>query len=362
MKKVKFCLLIIALLISAFALPASAVSAEEILDEYEQALPDGAADVKDFDALSDAVGFERLFEQVADVLSEKRAELISFFLSLLAITVLSSIARFFGSSATFGEFSDLLSTACSAVCGVFIFERLRSLISTVSAAIDELSAFFSTLVPIATAITASGGGATTAGVQASGMSLSLGIVGGVASGILLPLVSVAFALAFVGAISSDAAITAISKTVRGIFNSILGALSFILGSSLSLQTVIAAATDSMAMRAARYAASSIPVVGQTVSSSLSTLASGLSYAKSAVGVSAVSVILGISIAPLLTLAIFRISLDVCASVGAMLSSPVSAYLSSLKGALDSLIGVFLFCGLVYAFQIIIFMKCGVALL
>ena len=362
MKKVKYCLLIAALLIGAFSTHASAVSTDEILDEYVESLPEDGVDIKDSEALFEAVGFERFLEEVTDVLAEHRGELLSLFLSLLALTLLSSVCSLFGTSPIFREYSDILSAAVSALCGVLIFERLRSLIATVSSAIDELSAFFSTIVPIATALTASGGGTASAAAQASGMSLTLGIVGGVASGLLLPLVSVIFALTFVGALSSAGPASAVSKTVRSIFNSILGILSFLLGTSLSLQSVIAAAGDSAAMRAARYAASSIPVVGQTVSSSLSTLASGLSYAKSAVGVSAVSVIVGISVAPIIALAVFRISLDICASVAAMLTSPLSTYLCSLKSALDALIGVFLFCGVVYTFQIILFMKCGVALL
>ena len=165
MKKVKYCLLIAALLIGAFSTRASAVSTDEILDEYVESLPEDGVDIKDSEALFEAVGFERFLEEVTDVLAEHRGELLSLFLSLLALTLLSSVCSQFGSSPIFREYSDILSAAVSALCGVLIFERLRSLIATVSSAIDELSAFFSTIVPIATALTASGGG--TAGRDSS---------------------------------------------------------------------------------------------------------------------------------------------------------------------------------------------------
>ncbi|MBQ8302716.1 MAG: hypothetical protein IJX97_04105 [Clostridia bacterium] len=362
MKKAKYYLLIVAVLITVFTLPARAESTEDIISDYEEILPDGSVDISNSEELSRAVGFERLFSEISSALKEQGSELSSLFFSLFAITLLSSLCTYFGSSPYFKEYSDTLTAACAAVCGAFVFERLNSLIGTVSEAIDELSAFFSALLPIATALTASGGGTATAAAQASGMSLTLGIVGGVASKLLLPLVSVIFALSLITVLSSDGAVSAVLRTVKSVFGWVLGVLSFLLGTSLSLQTVIASASDSVTMRAAKYAASSIPVVGSTVSSSLSTLASGLSFAKSAVGVSAVSVIFGITLTPLVRLALFRMSFDVCSSLAAMMSSPISAYLSTLKSALDALIGVFVFCGVVYTFQVILFMKCGVALL
>ena len=361
MKKAKYCLLIVPVLLLLFALPVAAASAEDIIAEYEELLPESSSPLE-AEGLIETVGLKNFLSELIATLEGQRSRILSFFSSLLAITLISSLCAYFSSSSSLFGHSDLLFAGCAAVCGAFLLESLNGVIGEVSLAIGELSGFFSAILPILTAITASGGGTASAGAQAGGMSLALSLVGTIASGVLLPLVTVIFALSFVGAIYSDNALSELSRLLKNSFGWILGILSFTFGCFLSLQTAIASAADSVAMRAAKYAASSIPVVGSTVAASVSSLASGLAYAKSAVGVSAVSVIVGISLSPILRISLFRASVAMCASVGGMFSSPISSYLSSVKGALDSLIGVFLFCGVIYTFQILLFMKCGVALL
>ena len=335
---------------------------EDTLSDYEKILPEGEGGT-DADALYEEVGIKAFIEDVIAAIRGEGNEITDFFLTLLGVTVMSSLSASLFSGGAIGELSSALESALSAIGAVLVFERLRALVFGVSSALSELSAFFGALIPIMTGLTASGGGGGTAAAQAAGMSLSLGAINMLSSNLLLPLVSVIFALSFVGALSGDGAVGALAGSVKSIFMWTVGILSTVLIASLSLQTVITGASDSLAMRTAKYAASGmIPIVGGAVSSTLATLASGISYAKSIVGVGAISAIVGICIAPLVRLILCRFAFEVCIALSGFFSKSPTKYLSAMRSALDALMAVFSLSCVIYITEIILFMRCGVALL
>ena len=360
------CLLFAAFLLLPFALfptVASADFVDDALTDYGDIVPEGEAGADDAELLRDAVGIKAIMSDILLAISGQRGDIAVFFMTLFGVTVLTSLSSSQLSGFLSSELASTSESAIAAVGSVLVFEQLQGLVGAVTAAIGELSGFFGALVPIMTAITASGGGAGTAAAQASGMSLTLGAVNMLSARLLLPAVSVIFALALVGSVSSDGAVSALAVSVKNVFMWTLGILSALLVASLSLQTVITSAADSMAMRSAKYAASGmIPIVGGTVSASLSTLASGLAYAKSAVGTSAISVLVGICMAPLVRLLAYRLAFELCLSLSGFFSSPAAKHLSAMRSALDALTAVFSISAVIYIIEIILFMKCGVALL
>lgn len=335
---------------------------EDTLSDYKEILPQGEA-TSDADEILEEVGIKAFIQDIINAIQGQRNEITDFFLTLLGVTVITSLSVSLFTGSVTGELSAAMESALSAIGAVLIFERLRALVGGVSAALSELSAFFGALIPIMTGLTASGGGGGTAAAQAAGMSLSLGAINMLSSNLLLPMVSVIFALALVGALSGDGAVSALAGSVKSMFMWTVGILSTVLIASLSLQTVITGATDSMAMRTAKYAAAGmIPIVGGTVSSTLATLASGISYAKSVVGVGAISAIVGICIAPLVRLILCRFSFEICIALSGFFSKSPTKYLSAMRSALDALMAVFSLSCVIYITEIVLFMRCGVALL
>lgn len=349
-----------------FLLPPTVASAdfvENTLSDYEQILPEGETGAEDAELLCEAVGIKAIISDILLALGGQSGDITAFFMTLLGVTVMTSLSSSQLSGLLSSELASTAEGALAAVGSVLVFEQLRGIVAAVAASLDELSGFFGALLPIMTAMTASGGGTGTAATQAAGMSLTLGAVNLLSARLLLPAVSVIFALALVGSFSSDGAVSALAVSVKNIFMWTLGILSALLVASLSLQTVIASAQDSMAMRGAKYAASGmIPIVGGTVSASLSTLASALAYAKSAVGTSAISVLVGICTAPLVRLIAYRLAFEICISLSGFFSSPAAKHLAAMRSALDALTAVFSISAVTYIIEIILFMKCGVALL
>ena len=225
--------------------------------------------------------------------------------------------------------------------------------------LESLSSFLGAALPAMTAITVASGAVKSAGVQAMNMNITLGIIGAVATRLLLPLSLSLLALALISSFG-DGMATGISKSIKGFFTFGLGLVSAISSAAIALQSVVASASDSASLRAARYAASSlIPVVGSSVSGALSTLAGGLAYAKSTVGAASIAVIVALSVVPLVLLLIYRMVFS--------LAETFMEYMDNARGkrcflayktALDAVISVYVMSTIVCIIQVIVFIKGG----
>ena len=106
----------------------------------------------------------------------------------------------------------------------------------------------------------------------------------------------------------------------------------------------------------------IPVVGSAVSGALATLASGLTYAKSIVGGGAIAVVLSLVISPLVMLLLYRLALTLALTVAGLVGAELpSAVFTSYRFALDMTVSVYVLSVIVYLFQLILFLRIGVAL-
>ena len=332
-------------------------TSEEILSEFSTLLPDGQKDFATVEGLRSAISFEAILAEFFASSEGAFSRIVYFLATSVGVAVILSVCEILWTS---GEY--LVRLPVSAAASLAVYNMLLPVVEEVSDALFTVSEFFSGLSGILTTLTLSLGGAGLASVQASGMLFTLSVYGNFSSSFLMSIVTMVFATALVGAACSGKA-ERLASGVKTVFNVGLGLLTAALLGLLSLQNLIAGASDSAALRAARYAVSGlVPVVGSTVSSALATLSSGLSYVGQIVGGASVAVILSITLAPAIILLLYRLALSlVLMLLDFAEAKNATSVFKALRGALDTLISVYFMSSVVYIFEIVLFVKCGVGL-
>ncbi len=353
-------LLTIVVIFFIFCVP---VSAEEGVDNYisdfENVLPPEYSEITlDIGDLIEIASPKGLLSEIIAIMSDGKGEIVSFFLVLigsLALICLSSLCP--------SDMSRSVETVVSSVVSLLIFGVLKPLFDSVQNSCERICDFFGALIPITAAINAAGGGISTASVQAGGMYAALSLIGGIGGSVITAISSFGLAMSLVSPFGGEGVLS-VSKGIKSTFNWFIGILTAILTGALSLQTIISSATDSASIRTARYMASGlIPVVGSTVASALSTLASGLSYAKGIIGGGAIAVIIFLALSPLVMLLLYRLALSLCLIISDFIgSSAASRIFTSFRFALDTLVAYYAITTMVFIFQIVLFIKVGVAVL
>lgn len=349
----KRCIWFLAVFTSLFAFFSFSVSAEGSADEYLEEFY-GAFGTDE--ELTDKIGIEAILSELLSALSGGGGDILEFSAFTLGAVMLIALAS------TLSEHRHVTS-AVTALSVIGIYGGIYKLITVSVAALSEMSRMFFALIPIATGLTLAGGGVSSAGAEATAMGAVFGAVSGIFVPLLLPLVSLMFALSACAALGG-AEVRSLFLRVRSVFLWLLGIVTAVLMGGIALQSVISGAKDSASIRIAKYSASGLlPVIGGTVSASLSSLAAGLSYAKSIIGVQAIYVLLTVALSPLVLILAYRMILSVFGGLLSFLGAGEGAGgLSYLCFSLDALLSVYGVSMLLYIFELVMFMKSGVALL
>ena len=332
---------------------AAAKEPEDYVSEYSALIPSGIPiNANDSDGLTESVSFSAILGFALQELYGSRSEIISFFLLLFGTVAISALGV-----SIFENISDGVKRGIAVVSSAAIFSSLLPVLLSVYRSLDGANDFFSSAASVICAVNLASGGSASASVGLVGTTLTTAFIATVASKILPYLGVLGLASSLLGSFGGS---VNIAEGAKKLYTRIFGALSLLITITLSLQTVVASASDSAAMRAAKYGASTlIPSVGGVVSSALSTLSGGLSYAKGIVGASAVGVILYIFISPLLLLLIYRLGMSVAHTLSELMGLRDSPAIAPFLALLDAFITSYVIACLMYVFEFILFMRGGV---
>lgn len=332
----------------------------DIMSEFSELIPEESGISLEENRLLESVGFDSILSGILSAVLGEKSRILGFFLTVIGFAVLSVVCETASSLGSTAKKS--AGVGVYVIMSVTVYPTVYAVFESVRKSLESVSSFFGAALPIMTAITAASGSVKTAGIQAMNMNVTLGIVGAIATKILLPLSFAMLALALVSSFG-DGSAGSVAKGIKSFFTFGLGIVTAVSSAAIALQTVIASASDSAALRAARYAAGGlIPVVGSSVSSALSTLAGGLAYAKSTVGAAAIAVIASASIAPLISLLVYRIIFSVAVTFLEYADNPGGVRcFSAYRVAFDTVISVYVMSTLVCIIQLIVFMKGGASL-
>lgn len=334
----------------------SDVDIEGIISDFADAIPEGMDDVSSVSELTETLGVKRVISDVIAAIKGSADELGAFIATLIGIAMMSAL-----SSLSDGELSVHISRAVGVVSSALLFERLAFLISDAVGILSELNGFFAAVIPISLAVNSLGASPTTATTQAMGMGLTLGAYSFISERVLGGAVGAIFISAALAGV--DPMLSHLSKSVKGVFLGLIGAMTALLGGTFALQSTISASADTIAVRSARYAVSStIPIVGNAISGALGLLGGGVSYARGIVGGGAIAVVISLVVSPLVTLLAYRL----CMKLGECFCSRCSlngceGVIGSFVGALDALIAVYALTSIIYIIELAAFLKGGAGL-
>lgn len=346
------------------AMPAVSVCAAEedaLLEELYAILPPSLR-AEETEELISRVGVRGLLSEISAAVSGKGGEILSFLLLCIGSAVLICVAAHCTADASL---SGLMEGLSAAMMGTLIFDPLRECALAAVRMLSDAAAFFGAAAPVFHSITLAAGGAQSAAAGAMGAQITLYVVQLFFSELVMPIVSVIFALGLVCTLGDEgAALASLADSVRRTFLWLLGLGSTLLGAALSLQTVLSASADTTAMRAAKYAASGLlPLVGGAVSASLSTLSAGLSFVKTTAGISVVAALLLLCAPLILQLLFYRFCLDASSHFAELLGTRgAGRMLAAFRGAMDALIAVCAISSVLFLLQSVLFLRVGVAIL
>ncbi len=225
-------------------------------------------------------------------------------------------------------------------------------------ALRTFSTFALSYLPVMTALYCAGGNAAASGAASGGMLLLMSVIETICDRMLFPMLRWCFALSIAGALGSGINFSSLWTLIRNIVTTVLSFLFFALNFTMSVQPVIAANTDTFALRTARFASGSfIPVIGSMLSEASKTVYASVALIKSVSGSAAVVAVLAIAIPPALYIVFIKLAVLLAAMMSRITGCESHArFLYEINSLLGIVLGIVIGAAAVFIIGAAVFIK------
>ena len=338
---------------------------DHLPSEALDALPDGVFS-DDLEAQSEAVytmtSPKYIFSQIIDITGAQMGSAVRLFATVVALLILSSVVNSLRASLASSSLGTAIRFCMTGAVMATIIGVQFSQLESVTRFFDRISSLMNAMIPVGSAVLAMGGNVSTAALGGTTLAVLLGVCETLCAKTVVSVVCSCTALSLCNTLSSELGLRGFASAIRKTYAFILGAIMTLLLATLSSQTVLTAASDSAGARAAKlFASTAIPIVGGTVGETLRTVAGGVSYLKSIVGVSGIIFVFLLLLPTLVSLILTRLVLLLTGGVADMLGCETEGKLLSELGSVwGVMIAVVSMCAVMFIFALVIFVRITVA--
>ncbi len=220
--------------------------------------------------------------------------------SLLCITILLSVIE--NLKIISGKTEEIAMLGGRIIFCIILFTAFFGNIHNAKEGLNSISAFAQALMPIIITLLAACGAQGSASAMAPSMALLSSTLIGITVNILFPIIIAACAVSAVNSVLPGSKLSGVADMFKSIASWLMGGLFTVLSAVIAIQGMTAGASDGISIKSVKYAInSSVPIIGGSVSESLTmVLASGI-YLKSAAGIGGIIIIAGILLLPVLNI-------------------------------------------------------------
>ncbi len=239
-----------------------------------------------------------------------------------------------------GIYGEFFAIACFIAVSPQITEAFQSAIS----AMLGCHAFMLTYIPAFAAVVAASGNITAAVSYNAVLLYFCEGAAALATGLLRPILACMLVLSAAQAISPE--LVNITSALKNALTVAVGFIMTLFLGVISLQTIVGRGTDSLLLRAGKYAVSSfVPVIGYSLSESYKAVSLSLSAIRTAVGAFGIVILLLFLLSPIITAQLYKAACSVCAWLSRIIGSERIASLfsglSDVFGFLGTVLTVFM---------------------
>lgn len=336
-----------------------------IPDDIAELLPEGlfSGDPEQLHAAAEQMsGFDYVLGCVGRLTGVRIGAALRLFATLLGLLILSALLRSLKGltkSPSLGTATGICTTA--AMLGALVatqYDQLRA----VTTFLDRLNIMADSMIPLMGAMYAMGGNVASAAVNNAAMVFFMTICENVCSRTVVPVAVVCIALALASALSPTVDMRGIASTVKKCFTFVISFIMMLMMAVLSAQSTLAAASDSLGARTAKFMAGNfIPVVGGALGESLRTVAASVKYIRASVGIVGIVIILLLLLPTLISVLLTRLSLMAAGTAARLLGCGEEAgVLGELVGVYGYLLAVISACSVMFIFALTLLSRTSAA--
>lgn len=286
-------------------------------DEYTDDL-----DISDIykSSIKGKVDNNSLLKKILNLLGKDVKEAITTISGIIVIVIIHSILKNISENLGNESVSKIAYYIQYILIVTLIMKNFGGIITDIKTAIQDLTAFTNTLIPLLTTLMIATGNAVSSGMIEPILLLIITFAGNFMNNVLIPIILVSTALGIISKISDEVQVDKLSKFMKKGSLWVLTTVLTLFISLASLEGNITSGLDGVTLKAGKSIVSKvIPVVGGILGDAIDTVLGYSNIIKNAVGVVGIITIGCICIKPILNLT----ALTITYYLGAALCEPIA---------------------------------------
>ncbi len=337
---------------------------ESIPPEVAELLPEGFFSAG-LDAgesvVQEAGGITAVLRAVGKVTGLAIGENLALFAKICGLLLLAAVFRALASGKSEGA-GKAYSFCTTLAMAVLLLGLQRGKFAKLEAFFDTIGALCAAMLPMMGTLYAMGGNLRRAVVNHSTLSFFLAVLETLCAGTVLPIAGICLAFSLLDAITGRANLRGVAGVIKRTYTLTLSFLMGIFCFVLGTQSMLARASDTLALRTARFAAGSfLPLVGGSVSEALRTVAGSVEYLRSVAGTGAILVLFFAFLPTFLSVLLTRITFLLGGAVANLLScEPEGKLLAELSSVYGYFLAITSVLFITLTFSLTLFAQCAAA--
>ncbi|MBQ6569079.1 MAG: hypothetical protein IJL87_02340 [Clostridia bacterium] len=253
--------------------------------ELDRALPDGTREnLEQSEISADNVNTDGIGDYIVSCIKSAGQKPMECGAKMIGLMLLSVLVLGVGESIKDRKIADVLGMVCGCACMLCLFEPLCRLAQSASEAVGAASTFSLAFTPVYGALLILAGKPATAAVFGGRAAAAGAFFTFLTKSVVVPACSVLLGFSVLSCagigVGGDKVAQSISKAVKWL----MGICAVLFAGIISLNSAVAAGTDSLALRTAKFVISgSVPVIGSALGDAVSAVSGSVSAIKSGVG-------------------------------------------------------------------------------
>lgn len=270
---------------------------DSLLDEYD--LGFGIDDISE-------LSFGELAGKVKDLLLSHIDAPMKILSTIFLVIVFSTLMKSAGGTAISANSADIYNMVCVMSAVTVVLPQLLAVYNETLTAIQSGGNFILVFVPIFTAISVACGGFTSAGVYHMMMLGASEFIVRLADSYLLPIISVATALAITGSVFPNTSLDSVVNLLKKAVTWGISITMTLFTGFVSLKCTITGKTDGVTAKTAKMLVSGfVPIVGSAVSDAYSTVKGSFEVIGGTIGTAGIIAIVLIMLPEILEIFVYR---------------------------------------------------------
>lgn len=302
--------------------------------------------------ISGFLGF--IIELFGDELKSGISGIVAILIVIIIHSVLKAIIENLSNSSTgqiayFVEFIAIISIITSNFADILIVTKN---------AINQLINFMRLFVPLLITLMLTTGGLASSSALGGILIIFINVIGSIIGSCLIPLIMCSTVLGIVNSFSDKVQLSNLSKFIRSIVLWILGIILTVFVCSLTLQGILSSSVDGVTSKTAKAAISNfIPFVGKIMGDTVDTVIGCANILKNTFGTIGVIILIGISVSPIIKIAIMWFLLRLMSGICETISDPkIIKLLNEIGDSYKLLFGILISCSIMFIIGITIVLR------